>query len=381
MMFIAFVYGAGLSGLTCMVLSKAQTDTIDALLGKYLRTLARGRMSWTREDGTVRCYTTAKVFLEWRLERTAVALRTRRLKWYQQWAKFPEAHGNVIAATFGTSAMERAAGVSRLLPRDWIGPCSTPMAIQFRNDLDALAEADENMRSWYAHRTSDLAILTPGTAEWQQWVCVDTSILRSAAQRGSGDEGERALEEEEEEEEKLARPYWCDHACVDDQGHETICGKRFATAQALQAHKRGAHNIRTLLTQLVVTNQCPWCLSTFLNRKTAIDHCHRAVEKYHNPWCAVSATMRSKTYSHCNITSAHTTRGRILFEKGAGMAVALAARPGWQLHGKRGADDQRGGAPKARPGTAAGSGGGGRPPPRGAGMFEPDVDPHEERLQ
>eukprot|EP00959_Pyramimonas_sp_CCMP1952_P219456 4588821-Pyramimonas_sp.AAC.1 len=60
MMFIAFVFGAGLSGLTAMVLSPCHTATLDAVIGKYLRTLARGKMSWTRADGTVRCYSTAR---------------------------------------------------------------------------------------------------------------------------------------------------------------------------------------------------------------------------------------------------------------------------------------------------------------------------------
>eukprot|EP00959_Pyramimonas_sp_CCMP1952_P311655 6522216-Pyramimonas_sp.AAC.1 len=175
--------------------------------------------------------------------------------------------------------MERLKGVTRLLPGGWVGSHSTPMAQQYRHDLDLLAEMDEHMRAWYEHCTSDLAILTPGTEEWRQWLCVDTSILRSAAQRGGG-KAEGEDETMEEQEEALARPFSRDHPRVDDGGRETVCGRRFRTAKALQAHKRGVHNLPTLLTVLATTNKCPRCLSVFLHRKTAIDHCHRAVERH-----------------------------------------------------------------------------------------------------
>eukprot|EP00959_Pyramimonas_sp_CCMP1952_P340404 7130027-Pyramimonas_sp.AAC.1 len=74
--------------------------------------------------------------------------------------------------------MERLKGVIRSLPGGWVGTYSTPMAQQYRHGLDLPAEMDENTQAWYEHRTSDLAILTPGAEEWRQWLCVDTSILR-----------------------------------------------------------------------------------------------------------------------------------------------------------------------------------------------------------
>eukprot|EP00959_Pyramimonas_sp_CCMP1952_P003881 81786-Pyramimonas_sp.AAC.1 len=94
MMFTAFVFGAGRGGLAALVLPAASANALDALFGKYLRTLARGAMPWTTEAGDTGCKSTKQVFKWWRLERSAVALRTRRLKWYQKWALYPAEHAN-----------------------------------------------------------------------------------------------------------------------------------------------------------------------------------------------------------------------------------------------------------------------------------------------
>eukprot|EP00959_Pyramimonas_sp_CCMP1952_P367357 7694174-Pyramimonas_sp.AAC.1 len=55
-MFIAFVLGAAWSGMTAFVPPAALTEAHDAVIGKYLRRLAVGRMSWQLESGETRCY-------------------------------------------------------------------------------------------------------------------------------------------------------------------------------------------------------------------------------------------------------------------------------------------------------------------------------------
>ena len=104
--------GAAWSGLTAFVLPERHTAILDAQLGKLLRRASKGNMSWTREDGSVRCNTTDKVFNCWKIEKSADALRIRRLKWYQQWARFPTDHGAVLAAVFGTTRGEQELGIS-----------------------------------------------------------------------------------------------------------------------------------------------------------------------------------------------------------------------------------------------------------------------------
>eukprot|EP00959_Pyramimonas_sp_CCMP1952_P170645 3566184-Pyramimonas_sp.AAC.1 len=51
--------------MTAFVLPAALTDALDAVIGKYLRRLAVGRMSCKLESGETRCYPTARVFKEW----------------------------------------------------------------------------------------------------------------------------------------------------------------------------------------------------------------------------------------------------------------------------------------------------------------------------
>ena len=75
------------------------------------------------------------VFNCWKIDKSADALRIRRLKWYQQWARFPTDHGAVLAAVLGTSKGEQARGITRLRDGKWIYEGSTPMALQLREDL------------------------------------------------------------------------------------------------------------------------------------------------------------------------------------------------------------------------------------------------------
>ena len=42
--------------------------------------------------------------------------------------------------------------------------------------------------------------------------------------------------------------------------------------KACASHTRKQHNRRDLLSMLTVTNQCPWCMSTFLTREIAVGH-------------------------------------------------------------------------------------------------------------
>eukprot|EP00959_Pyramimonas_sp_CCMP1952_P391054 8194914-Pyramimonas_sp.AAC.1 len=165
-------------------------------------------MSWTKADGSIRCKTTAQVFKYWRMDRAATALRVRRLKWYQKWALHPQQHANVVAAIFGDSTMDRLANIRRLLPGDRIGPDSTPMAKQYKEDLDALSLIDENMHEWYTRRRSDLHILTPGTEEWQQWTTMDPSILSSASRTWNNQAGDI---DEGRADDQIAKAYWCDY--------------------------------------------------------------------------------------------------------------------------------------------------------------------------
>eukprot|EP00959_Pyramimonas_sp_CCMP1952_P428950 8983969-Pyramimonas_sp.AAC.1 len=95
---MAFVIGAALSGLTAFVAATTHTKAIDSILGKYLRTLARGATSRAREDGTTQRNNLRQVFRYWRMERISASFMAQRLRRYQSWARCPKEHGAALAA-------------------------------------------------------------------------------------------------------------------------------------------------------------------------------------------------------------------------------------------------------------------------------------------
>eukprot|EP00959_Pyramimonas_sp_CCMP1952_P153557 3213042-Pyramimonas_sp.AAC.1 len=157
---------------------------------------------------------------------------------------------------------------------------STPWAVQFREDMDELAQVDESMSVWFNARSSDLDIFIPGTEAHDRWSLVDPHILGNTKKRRKvGPEGQ--VEEEDMVDEEVAlgeleKPYWCDH----QEGGGGTCGKRFSSISALKGHVREARNIRDALSNIVITNQCPWCLSGFSTRRVALDHCVRACQRH-----------------------------------------------------------------------------------------------------
>eukprot|EP00959_Pyramimonas_sp_CCMP1952_P303450 6350289-Pyramimonas_sp.AAC.2 len=121
---------------------------------------------------------------------------------------------------------------------------STPWAIQFREDMDELAQVDESMSVWYNARASDLDIFLPGTEAHDRWPLVDPHILGNTKKRrevgpeGQGKE-EEGIADEEVTLEELEKPHRCDH----QEGGGGICGERFSSISALKRpRKRGAQH-------------------------------------------------------------------------------------------------------------------------------------------
>eukprot|EP00959_Pyramimonas_sp_CCMP1952_P279136 5835843-Pyramimonas_sp.AAC.1 len=52
----AYFPGAGLSGLTALVLEERHLRAVDSAMAILLRRMAGGRMSWAEADGTTGCY-------------------------------------------------------------------------------------------------------------------------------------------------------------------------------------------------------------------------------------------------------------------------------------------------------------------------------------
>eukprot|EP00959_Pyramimonas_sp_CCMP1952_P038656 809023-Pyramimonas_sp.AAC.1 len=130
----------------------------------------------------------------------------------QELGPIPHGACRRIGCGFGDSVLDDRRGVHRLQDNKWVWQFSTPWAKQLKEDLDALANADSDIKSWYDERISDFEIFCPGTSAWQHWTATDTTALRSIgvaeldAVRGDGGE----TEGEEEEENDVTKPYWCD---------------------------------------------------------------------------------------------------------------------------------------------------------------------------
>ena len=158
----------------------------------------------------------------------------------------------------GDSNLGRRCGVSRMASGR-LCPTSTPWAFQNIGDLEALSEGSEDVASWFPNRSSDLAIFRYGSPERYSWIGTDHSVLRSAAiqwNETAGDIPER---------EEVLNPCWCDWE-VEKDGMMTTCGAEFHAASALSAHRRAVRKCMPLVPSLVITNQCPWCLSSFATR-------------------------------------------------------------------------------------------------------------------
>eukprot|EP00959_Pyramimonas_sp_CCMP1952_P428925 8983554-Pyramimonas_sp.AAC.1 len=122
-MFQAFVVEAALSGLSPFVIPGKFINIIDQTLGKFLRVLSKGEMSWGAEQGEMRCRTTRLVLKSWKIPRSARQLRVRRIRNYLRWARYPEDHHAVVSAVFGTAWIDT---VPRLSPTCNICADSTP---------------------------------------------------------------------------------------------------------------------------------------------------------------------------------------------------------------------------------------------------------------
>eukprot|EP00974_Lingulodinium_polyedra_P011025 1061456-Lingulodinium_polyedra.AAC.1 len=81
----------------------------------------------------------------------------------------------------------------------------------------------------------------------------------------------------------------CDH--VDEETGRS-CQKVFKRKAAMLAHARQARRLRDAVAQLTVSNQCMYCMSTFVSRAVAVGHVKRIVSGQHTT-CRVDRSIWS----------------------------------------------------------------------------------------
>ena len=108
--------------------------------------------------------------------------------------------------------------------RETYGLSSTPMARQMADDTRKMSQLSEEVGEWYAQRTSDVAIFTPGCWERVRFLVFPVEGLRGAKMAYCFPESEQ--EETEEIDGRLIEleePFVCD----ENEGEEK-CNERFA---------------------------------------------------------------------------------------------------------------------------------------------------------
>ena len=183
-------------------------------------------------------------------------------------------HHAVVTAVLGTCKVEEIVGVQRLTSEGNVCQSSTPMARQTADDTSKVSQLSEEVGAWYAQRTSDVAIFTPGCWERVRFLEFPGEELRGATMAYCFPESEQEqMGEIDGRLVELEEPFVCD----ENEGEEK-CNERLANYRQLMAHKMRKHAVRTVLGLLTRTNECPWCRSRFEDRETELHHVYNATE-------------------------------------------------------------------------------------------------------
>lgn len=285
MLFLAFVQGAMLTGMTAFTLTQVQCSRMDTVLCKWMRAMMKGKAHSTDQHGRHTTMTNTKVMQHWKVATCKTELTVRRLRMYQQWARNPQDHRQVIASVFGQTVHEQSKGVERLSARGQLVEASTPWARQLAEDFRTISEHDAAIE-WYEVMKGDLlACFREGECR-DMFLMIDVGILRAAEftvaipmvayPDGAG-------HELEEPNFCYENPMYCDRLA--DSGE--VCGKVFGSYRSLALHVRRHHREVSRIDSLVITNQCPFCMSTFSSQQVATTHVRNAISEQGSGTCRV----------------------------------------------------------------------------------------------
>ena len=104
--FLAFVVGAGTSGLESYWWGEASCATMDKVVSKYLRSMMLGRACKQGEDHRESMSNQA-VRQFWQIASMQVELAVRRVRWLQDMVRAPGQHRLAIAALWGQACFEQ----------------------------------------------------------------------------------------------------------------------------------------------------------------------------------------------------------------------------------------------------------------------------------
>ena len=273
--FLSQVMGSAVSGLAAFVLGQEDCRPLDKLIAKYLKVMLKGKATWVTEGG-LRTLSHEKLRFYWRIPRVATEARVHRVKWLQSMAVNPQHHKQVLAALWGRLG---PAGPEQLTPEGVTRTGANPWALQLERDLEEFSKLEGWCELLAEARTSSGGISIKKLFECgfaERFCSSDAGQLRQAELSREvpppcwdREEYERQQDQQEGPASGEAVGRHEEHSCFD-------CGATFASLRACRAHSRKLHGHRKLIHMCTLSNQCPWCSSTFASKHIAARHAENA---------------------------------------------------------------------------------------------------------
>jgi len=274
LLFISKVQSQMCSAGEAMVFRDVDYKIMNTVLLKLLRSMMKGRAC--REGAEHReAMSGREVYTFWKLVPVEIELRVKRLRWLQTVLADQRHHMQLIAAIFGKYEFEDFTTVGR---DGRLDERANPWAKLWMSDVMSLQGLDEG-DSLLEAMGGDIRRLFQDDDCRDMFMNIDMRQIRARYwARSVPPQGQHQVSSESSlEEEPVA------FTCTEKEGG-VECGAGFMTFRALRTHMRFHHGTRCILYSLTVTNQCPWCMSTFANRLTAQHHVDTA---FRNARCLV----------------------------------------------------------------------------------------------
>ena len=134
--FVAMVQSAMLTGLEPRLFRDLDYEIMDRHLVRWLRALLHGKAKSVDAQGRIRSLTNEQVWKKWKLVPCRVEMLTRRLRWYQSWARRRDnSTRQIFLAVFGVYDFEAEPTVAL----GHLTRTANPWAMRFTEDMEELA--------------------------------------------------------------------------------------------------------------------------------------------------------------------------------------------------------------------------------------------------
>ncbi|CAE8718606.1 unnamed protein product [Polarella glacialis] len=257
MCFRSLVLGTLLAGLTALVLSKADLRRLESFQMKHARALLRGEACEIIGD-TYKHKTNDWVRARLNLPTVQSTLRVSRLRWLQKIGQHTHDNIPMLAALtsqfpFESEPQLNASGFP-------VDKCN-PWLRQFWDDIVALFAKPRHDTKLPPECWNKGWSLIASTC----FGCAIVDCLLSCT--GDVAEGDVSIVRVVES-----------HVChkITESGEE--CGKSYDSAKGLHLHHSKQHAAFPAATDIVISNQCPWCLAIFSSKAGAQQHVRKAMK-------------------------------------------------------------------------------------------------------